>query len=113
MKKKIVTRRRVAYVGCLLTALMLLSFSPDSYSQPAQQENIPVESYERAYYSQVCGFNIPEKFNCKLYDEVYCWLGTPYRYAGKNEKGIDCSGFVNMLYQKVYGVSLMGNSTDL
>jgi cell wall-associated NlpC family hydrolase len=28
------------------------------------------------------------------------YLGTPYRYAGRNSKGFDCSGFVHHVYKK-------------
>ena len=34
------------------------------------------------------------------------WLGTPYRYGGMSKKGIDCSGFVVLLMQEVYGPRL-------
>lgn len=95
-----------------LSAPMHIYAQPPSDSTDLTGE-LPVAEYEHAYYSQVLGYKIPEEYNCKLYDEVSCWYGTPYRYSGKNEKGIDCSGFVNMIYDKVYGVSLTGNSFDL
>lgn len=34
------------------------------------------------------------------------WLGTPYKYGGSDEKGMDCSGFVNMVYKEVYKKSI-------
>lgn len=27
------------------------------------------------------------------------YIGTPYRYGGKNEKGFDCSGFVHFIFE--------------
>lgn len=30
------------------------------------------------------------------------WIGKPYRYGGTDEKGIDCSAFVQKLYKDVY-----------
>lgn len=30
------------------------------------------------------------------------WIGKPYRYGGIDEKGIDCSAFVQKLYKEVY-----------
>lgn len=42
----------------------------------------------------------------ELYLEVYRWYRTCYRYGGSGGKGIDCSGFTNMLYEKIYGVKI-------
>lgn len=95
---------------CLLTAV---AYAQDKKQPaPTADENILTEN-EEGYYSQVFGFNIPGIFNSRLYDAVSEWLGVPYLYAGKNINGIDCSGFVNMIYQQVYGVFLSGNSLDL
>lgn len=72
-----------------------------------------IKENEHGYFSQIFGFELPGLFNSELYDTIYNWLGTPYRYAGKTLKGIDCSGFVNSVYQNVYGFLSGGNSRDL
>ncbi|MEP7171405.1 MAG: NlpC/P60 family protein, partial [Bacteroidota bacterium] len=72
-----------------------------------------VAEYTQQYFSQVLGFKVPDIFNHALYDTIAEWIGTPYCYSGKNENGIDCSGFVNMIYHNVYGIMLNGNSVDL
>jgi lipoprotein Spr len=41
------------------------------------------------------------------------WKGTPYRYGGNSRKGIDCSGFVSLLYDSVYRIRLEGGSADI
>lgn len=61
-----------------------------------------INSYKRSYYTQDFGFNLPEHFNSTLYDTVENWIGTRYCYSGNTANGIDCSGFVNALYSKVY-----------
>jgi murein DD-endopeptidase / murein LD-carboxypeptidase len=48
-----------------------------------------------------------------LYYQVYDWVGTRYKYAGRTKKGIDCSGFVCEMYINTYCVSLSGGSLDL
>lgn len=72
-----------------------------------------VEEYLKGYYSQVFGVNIEDILNTDLYSSIEKWLGTPYRYAGKSLEGIDCSSFVNKIYENVYCFLLTGNSADL
>jgi len=45
--------------------------------------------------------------------EIQAWLGTPYRYGGNTTKGTDCSGFVQAVYQRVYGIALPRTSRDM
>jgi murein DD-endopeptidase / murein LD-carboxypeptidase len=71
------------------------------------------EEYLKGYYSQVFGINISWMFNEDLYNSIENWLGTPYRYSGKTIEGIDCSSFVNKIYETVYCMFLSGNSADL
>ena len=37
--------------------------------------------------------------NKNLYNFIIDWYGTPYKYGGMSEDGIDCSGFTNILYK--------------
>ena|ERR1035437_2766608 len=48
-----------------------------------------------------------------LYHQVYDWVGTRYKYAGKTKKGIDCSGFVSEMYRNTYCINLGGGSRDI
>ena len=91
---------------------MLLSFTGYSQKRTKTTESILSEN-TKGYFTQVFGFEVPDIFNPSLYDTISEWLGTPYCYSGKNEKGIDCSGFVNMIYRSVYGILLNENSAEL
>ncbi len=48
-----------------------------------------------------------------LYKFITEWYGVPYKYGECSKNGIDCSGFVNMLYQKIYDKSLERRSEDI
>jgi lipoprotein Spr len=51
--------------------------------------------------------------NRDLYLEIYRWYKTCYHYGGNTGKGIDCSHFVNMLYEKIYGKTLNSSSSSI
>jgi len=40
------------------------------------------------------------------------WQGTPYRYGGMSHRGIDCSGFVHVIYLQALGIDVP-RSTEL
>ncbi|WP_108822745.1 C40 family peptidase [Dysgonomonas sp. Marseille-P4361] len=51
--------------------------------------------------------------NMPLYAESSLWLGVPYRGGGLSRKGVDCSGFAFLMYQKVYGKKIPRSTADL
>ncbi len=40
--------------------------------------------------------------NEKLYRFIDQWMGVPYRYAGMDRRGVDCSGFVVILEKEIF-----------
>lgn len=92
----------------------LVSFSSYSQEQVKPCETQPVEetALEKSYFEQVFGFQFSDAFNPSWYESIYHWLGTPYRYAGKSLKGIDCSNFVNEVYKSVMGFVAGTNSAE-
>jgi len=56
----------------------------------------------------------PEKLaNRDLYSFVYSWLDVPYLWGGETRNGIDCSSFVQRLYQKVYHTEIPRTSNQM
>lgn len=46
----------------------------------------------------------------KLLTEANSWIGTPYKYAGTDRSGVDCSGFTQTVFRKALAIALPRNS---
>ncbi|MGN0002339.1 MAG: C40 family peptidase [Sphingobacterium composti] len=66
----------------------------------------------KQYYADLLGTN-PKELNVLLYEFVDEWMGSPHRMGGQTKSGIDCSGFVGVIYQQVYGKNLPRSSRDM
>ena len=64
------------------------------------------------YYADLLGTS--NKFlNEDLYYFIDDWMGIPHRLGGQTRDGIDCSAFVNSIYQSVYRKNLPRTSRDM
>jgi len=59
------------------------------------------------------GFRPDTLQNIELYRAVMRWLGTPYRYSGRDDRGIDCSGFVTAVVEDAFRLTLAASSRDI
>lgn len=41
-----------------------------------------------------------------LREEIFLWIDTPHTMGGSSSEGIDCSGFVMTVYDKLFGITL-------
>lgn len=64
-------------------------------------------------YATILGVSARDLSNKSLYSFIDKWLGSPHRLGGTKPSGVDCSGFVGMLYQEVYGKNLPRTSRDM
>lgn len=64
-------------------------------------------------YATILGVSARDLKNKSLYSFIDKWLGSPHRMGGAKPSGIDCSGFVGILYREVYGQDLPRTSRDM
>lgn len=56
---------------------------------------------------------LPEAIrNLPLYKFIDEWYGVPYQYGGNSKSGIDCSAFVQRVFEQVYGLNLLRTAMD-
>lgn len=78
-----------------------------------QQVMLPADFKGPQELSRLYGVKITPNDNIYLYNEGSKWLGVPHRMGGNTKRGVDCSGFVAILYRQIYGKSLTRSSADM
>jgi lipoprotein Spr len=104
------------YKNILLLLIMLMTnnlpaqvISGDSIADDDEQKQL-----EYCYaYSNLFGYDIDTIENPTLYNQIGEWLGTHYCFSGESKKGIDCSGFVSVLYKNVFQIELEGSAAAI
>ncbi len=99
----------------LFSILIVLSIFSAIFAQ-TKKEGSKVEDPDNLasqYFSQVMGVAVNATSNLKLYKFIYEWIGTPYRFGGNTQKGIDCSAFTKAIYDKVFNTNILRNSRDI
>lgn len=64
-------------------------------------------------YAELLGVSESNIDNVKLYSFIDKWYGVPYKYGGKDQNGIDCSGFVGLLTEEVFNKDIRGPSWSM
>ena len=105
-------------VLCFLFCLLISSgasaqdslFAEQAYVSkfPADLDSTKVDSFFKTH-----SIDLSKASKLEIYYEIYRWYKTCYRYGGNSDKGIDCSHFVNMLYEKIYGHRLNSSSASI
>ncbi|RHJ85498.1 C40 family peptidase [Parabacteroides sp. AM08-6] len=97
------------YLLSLLSLLFLLT----ACGSKKQHIALPADFKGPKELSRLYGVRITPNDNIFLYNEGARWLGTPYRMGGNTKRGVDCSGFVAIVYREVYGKQLSRSSADM
>jgi len=112
--------KEIRILACLLAAIFYggLAKAQDSLNttqltaiNAGIPDDIDTAKFYEFYSKEGIDLNIVQ--NMQLYYEVFRWYRTCYHYSGTSDKGIDCSGFVQMLYSKVYGVTVPHGSYSI
>lgn len=108
---------RHIYLKYLLLLPFILLFASSCGTQKSQGRLL-YDPKEVALLSDRLGIQLSnldkeDDRNMPLYAEVSQWIGVPYKYAGLSKKGVDCSGFSCLIYDKVYNKSISRSTADL
>jgi len=98
--------------------LLLLVFAVTSCGTKKSSKGMLYDPKEVAQLSKKLGVELSnmdkdDDKNMPLYAETSLWLGVRYRHAGLSKKGVDCSGFAYLMYQKVYAKTIPRSTADL
>ncbi len=83
-----------------------------------KQNNAPTQTAkgkkqsEEDWYLKI-GITKKQMHQSTLYSFIDDWYGTPYKYSGCNQSGVDCSCFTNICYEKVYGKKIARSANEL
>ena len=108
--------KKITIALALLLSVASAAVQAQTKSVPSQETKVADDqdkSLIKDYFSQIMGVALSTTSNVKLFQFVYDWIGTPYRFGGTSRKGIDCSAFTKELYSKVFNLTIQRNSRDI
>jgi len=111
-KKKTTTKNNTSPVNVVFEELEETDESTEKVVLPE-----PVLSKEeqelKEKYSELLDVTDLELEKIELYAFIDEWVGVKYKYGGTTKKGVDCSGFTNLLYNNVFKKELPRSSSDI
>jgi lipoprotein Spr len=105
--------KKFTLVIALFFSILAAQAQTKTVPTPTPDKSDDQESLAKDYMSQIMGVALNATSNVKLFQFVYDWIGTPYRFGGSSKKGIDCSAFTKELYEKVFDLDIKRNSRDI
>lgn len=99
--------------GYSLFYMLLIVLFLSACGSSRQQISLPADFKGPRELSRLYGVKLTPNDNIFLYNEGAKWLGTPHRTGGSTRRGVDCSGFVAIIYREIYGKRLARSSGDI
>lgn len=72
-----------------------------------------VKSKELQVLSEKLNLEVEKSDNIKLYQYVANWIGTPHKLGSCTKSAIDCSCFIQQLFQEVYQYKLPRTAAEM
>ena len=69
------------------------------------------EEYTLKGYS-IKSISLTSEIQDNMLSEINEWRNTRYKWGGKSENGIDCSGFTSMIFERVLGLQIPRSSVE-
>ncbi|MBC7863437.1 MAG: C40 family peptidase, partial [Bacteroidia bacterium] len=103
---------RVIFLITLVSLFLASCRGSKSTTSTKNTENTASNSLKEKYVP-LLGVEKKELDNVALLKFIDEWYGTPYKYGGKDKKGIDCSSFSCQLLKNVFGKTIAGSAQGL
>jgi len=98
----------------LIISIILFLFFACKKTQPTiNNDNNVGSSPLIEKYAEKLNVQQSKLTNVALYKFIDDWYGTEYKYGGLSKKGVDCSGFCNILYVEVYKKKIPRSTKDI
>lgn len=110
LERSIIRMRTLKYLYIFSFIIGVLSCNPQKKAQKKEEAHNKVIQEK---YADMLNVSKSDIKNVKLYAFIDEWTGVPYKYGGLSKKGVDCSGFCNLLYQEVYHRELPRSTKDI
>lgn len=102
--------RLLSHIIAFLSVMMLMvSCSTSRRGVPVAVSNQKGPKHAELSVPPLDGLHPSSK---ALVSEASGWLGTPYKYGGEDHDGVDCSGLVMKVYNKVLDIKLPRSSSE-
>jgi lipoprotein Spr len=106
-------KKTILAIALFFSVLAVQAQTKTVPNQPTDKPADEQESLAKDYLSQIMHVAVSATSNLKLFNFVYDWIGTPYRFGGNTKKGVDCSAFTKQLYDQVFNLDIKRNSRDI
>jgi len=106
-------KKTILAIALFFSVLAVQAQTKTVPSQTTDKAPDEEESLAKDYLSQIMHVAVSATSNMKLFNFVYDWIGTPYRFGGNSKKGVDCSAFTKQLYDQVFNLDIKRNSRDI